>query len=77
MGIEMNFQVNNLVVMKSIEDKSNSIWLVKAVFTEAIDVVPLKNNKELKMLQGVYGSMRFRKAEDHEIKAGTRDFGIK
>lgn len=72
----MNFQVNNLVVMKSVNDKSKSIWLVKAVFTEAIDVVPLKKNKEIKMLQGVYGSMRFRKAEDHEIKAGSRDFSI-
>lgn len=72
----MSLQVNDLVVMKNIDDKSKSIWRVKAVFTEAIDVVPLKNDKELKMLQGVYGSPRFRKAKDHEINAGMRDFTI-
>lgn len=73
----MSFQINDLVVMKNIEDKSKSLWRVKAVFTEALDVVPLKNSKELKMLQGVYGSVRFRKAKNHEIDAESRDFGLK
>lgn len=69
----MNFKKDDLVVMKNIEDKSKSIWIIKDVYTEAIDVVPLKNGKELTMLQGVYGSVRFRKAEDYEIQLGSRD----
>lgn len=72
----MSFQKDDIAVMKSIDDKSKSLWRVKAVFTEALEVVPLKNGKELKMLQGVYGSVRFRKATDHEIKAESRDFSI-
>ncbi len=73
----MNFQKDDFLVMKNIEDQSKSIWRVVAVFTEAVEVVPLKDGKELKMLQGVYGSVRFRKAEAHEIKSGSRDFNFK
>ncbi|EPQ5013042.1 hypothetical protein LXD34_003698 [Acinetobacter baumannii] len=48
------------------------MWKVVYVYTDAVEVVPLKDGKELKMLQGIYGSAMFNPATTEEIAVGHR-----
>lgn len=69
------FKVNQILVKRNTfnqPSKSKSLWKVVYVYTDAVEVVPLKDGKELKMLQGIYGSAMFNPASNEEIAAGHR-----
>ncbi|MFI7752245.1 hypothetical protein ABTO03_02900 [Acinetobacter baumannii] len=69
------FKVDQILVKRNTfnqPSKSTSLWKVVYVYTDAVEVVPLKDSKELKMLQGIYGSAMFNPASTEEIAAGHR-----
>lgn len=69
------FKVNQILVKRNTfnqPSKSTSLWKVVYVYTDAVEVVPLKDGKELKMLQGIYGSAMFNPATTEEIAVGHR-----
>ncbi|MGD3146620.1 hypothetical protein [Acinetobacter baumannii] len=69
------FKVNQILVKRNTfnqPSKSKSLWKVVYVYTDAVEVVPLKDGKELKMLQGIYGSAMFNPASNEEKAAGHR-----
>ncbi|WP_407508660.1 hypothetical protein [Acinetobacter baumannii] len=69
------FKVGQILVKRNTlnqPSKSTSLWKVVYVYTDAVEVVPLKDGKELKMLQGIYGSAMFNPASTEEVAAGHR-----
>ncbi len=69
------FKVGQILVKRNTfnqPSKSTSLWKVVYVYADAVEVVPLKDGKELKMLQGIYGSAMFNPASTEEIAAGHR-----
>ncbi|EXH15107.1 hypothetical protein [Acinetobacter sp. 1245593] len=74
------FKVGQILVKRNTlnqPSKSTSLWKVVYVYTDAVEVVPLKDGKELKMLQGIYGSAMFNPASTEEVAAGHRiDFKV-
>lgn len=69
------FKVGQILVKRNTfnqPSKSTSLWKVVYVYTDAVEVVPLKDGKELKMLQGIYGSAMFNPASTEETAAGHR-----